>query len=118
MGRRKGRLAILVIGSLLGAAAARAADQVYGCTPANVAVFDNRIHVNCTVANASGIQYFAVPTADRDRANRTLALLLAAISTGATVGVHFDPNDLSGSAIGCANADCRLITWAFMLPPP
>jgi len=110
--------ALAAIGLLFGAAAARAADQVYGCVPENVAVFDNRLHISCVTPTASGIKYFATPTADRDHANRILALLLAAASSGATVGVHFDPNDLSGSAIGCQNADCRLITWVFLIPAP
>jgi hypothetical protein len=118
-GWKGGLIVLVVMGALLSATAPRAtADGPYACVPENVAVFQTRIQMRCATPTAAGIAYFATPTAERDHANRILALLLAAETTGATVGIYYVPDDLSAAAIGCNNADCALIDWVFLLPPP
>ena len=86
----------------------------YLFTPANVAVFDNRIHVKATVAK-NGVQYFAVPTTDSRFANRILSLLLTAKASGQRVGVVYNASDTSGTAWGCQSGDCRTIIWAYII---
>jgi hypothetical protein len=79
------------------------------CTPDNVAVFAERIHVRCTTP-VNGISYFAFSTADDAEAARILSLFTSAQVTGRLLQVLYDPNDTtSGPPIGCAATDCRLI---------
>lgn len=79
------------------------------CTPARVAVFSNRVHVKCAVANA-GILYYAFPTTDQAAAARILAILNSALLTGRSLTVLNDPADTtSGPPVGCQASDCRLI---------
>jgi hypothetical protein len=79
------------------------------CTPARVAVFSNRVHVRCTVANA-GIFYYAFSTKDPSAVARVLALLNGALLTGRTLLILNDPADTSsGPPVGCQAGDCRLI---------
>lgn len=84
------------------------------CTPVSVASFSSRVHVRCSVA-VSGILYFAQSTADSGAAARTQALLMTAMAAGRDLRIYYEPTDLSGSAIGCQNADCRLIQAAELL---
>lgn len=120
-------LGILIGAQLLGAAAAsppadegvslqRSEQQVgsehpdtvkwYNCTPANVATYTSRVHVKCDVPDGA-IWYFAWPSSDSKGAARTLSLLLTAQATGSSVTVLYDTEDTSGTAYGCAEADCR-----------
>jgi hypothetical protein len=87
----------------------------FQCTPANVAVFDTRVHVKCTASSAGGIQYFAKSTADADEAARVLSLLSIAKVTGRTLDIRYDPADTSGATIGCQANDCRLIVAVGLL---
>ena len=77
-------------------------------TPTAVAHFDARVHVRCSVP-ISGITYFAVSTSNNNRAARVLALLTTALAAGRDITIFYDPNDTSGTSIGCAASDCRLI---------
>ncbi len=86
----------------------------YVCSPVEVGVFTNRVHVRCAAPAPGNILYFAVATADSKHAARLLSLLLTSQVAGKNVGINYNPSDLSGSAIGCANSDCRLISWAAM----
>lgn len=69
-----------------------------------------RIHIRCSNAQ-SGISYFAYGTADQNDVSRLLALGSAAVISGRQIFIAYDPNDTSGSAIGCSINDCRLIQY-------
>jgi hypothetical protein len=87
----------------------------FQCTPANVAVFDQRVHVKCTASTPGGIRYFAKATEDADAVARVLSLLSIALVTGRTLDIRYDPADTSGTAIGCQSNDCRLIVAVGLL---
>ena len=91
------------------------ADQ-YICAPENIANFGVRVHVKCTVAATGGIRYFAVSTEDKANAARVLGILSIATVMGRNVGIDYNPNDTSGSTIGCQTGDCRLIRWLWLTP--
>ena len=76
------------------------------CTPDNVAVFSNRIHVHCK-QSYSGIRYFAYPTSDAASVARVLSVLISAQVAGHTLQILYDPADRSGSSYGCNVSDCR-----------
>jgi hypothetical protein len=80
------------------------------CTPDQVMTYteSRRVHVHCTAA-VSGISYFATGTGDAANAARVLSVITTAQVAGRTLSILYDPADLSGSAIGCGNSDCRLI---------
>ena len=78
------------------------------CTPSNLAVFDNRVHVKCA-ESVGGIQYFAISTADSAKAARVLSVINSAIVTGRPLFIYYDPADTSGDSIGCQSNDCRII---------
>jgi len=84
------------------------------CSPVNVGVFSNRVHVRCTTA-VNGILYFAVATSDANAAARALATFSTAIAAGHDVRIYFDPADTSGTAFGCAAGDCRRATGIELL---
>ena len=77
------------------------------CTPVAAAAFDVRVHVRCSVG-VSGIYYFAVATADANRAARSLALFSTALASGHDLRIYYDPANLSGATIGCQSGDCRM----------
>jgi hypothetical protein len=102
---------VLSIGQLTwqpASAAPAAAPTDAACTPTQVMVWPNRIHVRCATA-VSGISFFTVNTNDTANAARVLSLLTTAQVAGRTLTIRYEPNDLSGSAIGCLNSNCRLI---------
>ncbi len=76
------------------------------CTPDNVAVFSNRIHIRCN-ESYSGIRYFAYPTSNAASSARFLSILTSAQVSGHTVQVRYDPADTSGVSYDCAASDCR-----------
>ncbi|ATB43320.1 hypothetical protein CYFUS_008800 [Cystobacter fuscus] len=82
------------------------------CTPNQVAVFANRIHVRCTASTAGGIYFFALSTSDSAFANRTLSLFSTALAGGRPVYIDYNPSSTSGVSLGCLSSDCRLINWA------
>jgi hypothetical protein len=84
------------------------------CTPSNVAVLSNRIHVKCAASVAGGIWYFALSTSDTAHANRTLSLLSTALAGGRTLSIDYNPSTTAGTSIGCQSNDCRLINWIAM----
>jgi hypothetical protein len=87
----------------------------FQCTPANVAVFEKRVHVKCTASTPDGIRYFAKSTADADAVARVLSLLSIAQVTGRTLDIRYDPSDTSGAILGCQPNDCRLIVAVGLL---
>ena len=97
---------ILLITLLFFSSIASAAETT--CTPSNLAVFDNRIHVKCA-ESVGGIQFFALSTADSAKAARVLSVINSAIVTGRPLFIFYDPADTSGASIGCQSNDCRII---------
>jgi len=89
---------------------AAAAPTDISCVPVQVAVFvkASRIHVRCAAA-VGGISYFAIATNDAPLAARVLSILTTSQVAGRTIGIRYDPADLSGGPIGCQTNDCRLI---------
>ncbi len=83
----------------------------FTCTPDQVAVFTDRVHVHCTTGSL-GIYYFAVSTADAASAARYLSIFTTAFALGKTVQVYYGITDESGTAFGCLYTDCRAITGA------
>ncbi len=92
--------------ALMPQGAARAADVA--CTPSNVIVFSNRVHIRCE-ETFGGIRFFAAPTSNAAHVSRILSVITTATVAGRTVVVFYDPANTSGTAIGCAASDCRLI---------
>jgi hypothetical protein len=90
------------------------ADTSFICTPTGVATFAQRIHVRCSAAQ-SGIAFFAYRSSDATGAARNLSLASSALIAGRNLRIFYNPADLTGSAIGCGNSDCRLITGMEML---
>ncbi len=95
-------------------AAAPAAEpaSLFGCTTSSVAVFNNRIDVQCTAApsDAPSVYYFAVPTTDAANAARYLSIFTSARITGKVIYLWYTPGDTSGAAWGCGATDCRAIS--------
>jgi hypothetical protein len=87
---------------------AAAAQVVVFCTPNEVQVYPERLHVRCD-ESFGGIVYFVTSTADAAQAARSLSVIQTAMVAGRTLIVRYDPDDLSGAAIGCLTQDCRLI---------
>lgn len=83
------------------------------CVPANVGVYDERVHIKCAAATA-GIQFFAKSTTDANEVARVLSVLTIAQAMGRTIDILYDPADTSGTAIGCQANDCRLILAVFL----
>jgi hypothetical protein len=108
-----GRRSLIVgVGCLLAeflSSSASAAWSWYICTPQEVMAFANRVHVLCTTPTNS-IRYFAVATAATDGlGERVLHTATAGMIAGKNLTIGFDSGDKSGTAFGCAEADCRRI---------
>jgi hypothetical protein len=88
-----------------------AAPMWLSCTVSGVAVFENRIHVRCSTP-VLGFSFFAVATADSPNAARFLTIFNSARINNRPLSILFDPLDLSGSAFGCLNSDCRVAQGA------
>ena len=78
------------------------------CVPIGVANFHNRVHVQCA-APVGNISYFAAPTNNPAHVARVLSTISAAQVAGRTLDILYDPDDTSGTSVGCLAADCRLI---------
>ena len=94
------------------------ATAAFVCTPFDVGVFIQRVHVRCTVAaNVGGnlVSWWAYPTSDSAGASRFLSLFETAKATGTNITIYYDPADLTGSTFGCGNSDCRRI-WGATSP--
>ena len=111
--RTFGKFILGLLGTLcittLASSQAQAAATWISCTPTQSMVYSNRVHVKCATA-VNGIYYFAASTSDANFATRILTTANTGVVSGRTLNVLYDPADLSGSAIGCANSDCRLIS--------
>ncbi|HZY42277.1 MAG TPA: hypothetical protein VFF59_09795 [Anaerolineae bacterium] len=81
------------------------------CVSVEVMAYEQRIHIRCQTA-VGGISYFALGTSNTTHVARVLSVLTTAQVAGRTLGILYDPADLSGQQIGCSNSDCRLILAA------
>ncbi len=88
----------------------------FTCTIANVAVYENRIHVKC-VPGDGAIFYFAyaVDSAHSSTANRMLATANSAYAVGDKLVVWYDSNS-SHNPPGCLVSDCRLMVGLAWVP--
>jgi hypothetical protein len=78
------------------------------CTAQEAAIFPgSRIHVLCNPGDGA-IVFFALSVANPDT-SRVFSLVETAVAARRPLGITYDPNDLSGAAIGCINSNCRLI---------
>jgi hypothetical protein len=107
---------LIVAAAMLGtlAIAGNASAATFTCTPVDVLVATNRIHVKCSTAvldGSSSIRWFAVSaTADVPFANRFLTVGTTALVSGRNVMFTWTAGDTSGTAFGCAAADCRKVS--------
>jgi len=107
-------LSIAAVGLVLAAVprVAEAAQVDASCAPDEVMVFAGgpRLHVRCAWPTGN-IKYFALAVSSTNAADaaRVLSVINTALVAGRTLTIKYDPNDLSGAAIGCLNSDCRLI---------
>jgi hypothetical protein len=96
-------------------AEAALADVWHTCQPVAVAFYPkSRLHVQCSNP-VNGIAYFAMRAKGKDAA-MMLPLLSEAVGQGLSVGVLYDPTDLSGEKFGCLNSDCRVMHAASIGP--
>lgn len=86
---------------------ALAAPVFYTCKSIGVAVYAERIHVQCDKPASGGYSYFALSTTNSAHAARILSVLTAAHLAGRSIVVEYDPSDTSGTAFGCLAHDCR-----------
>lgn len=86
------------------------------CTVNNVAAFDNRIHLRCTLPSSEGATYFAHPTGSSNgyTASRMLAVAQTAYALGKPVWVYYVSSS-SSNPPGCNLGDCRLLTGVSMV---
>jgi hypothetical protein len=78
------------------------------CTAQEAAIFPgSRIHVLCNPGDGA-ITFFALSVGNPD-ASHVLSLIETAVAARRPLGITYDPDDLSGGAIGCINSNCRLI---------
>jgi hypothetical protein len=80
------------------------------CVPVSVAVFNNRIHVECL--NGAAFRFFAAPVGDPN-ASEFLTALSTAMSSIPIMEVRIGYYDdtTSGPSFGCAVSDCRKISY-------
>jgi hypothetical protein len=104
---------LALAGAVVGACAVMASPapvlaNSFTCTAQGAAVFPGaRIHVRCNPGDGA-ITYFAFSVANPD-VSRILSLAATAVAAGRPLLIYYDPNDLSGAALGCTNDNCRLI---------
>jgi hypothetical protein len=86
----------------------------FTCTAAEVGVWvGSRIHVRCNPGDGA-INFFALSVGNPDT-NHVLSLATTAVAARRPFVILYDPNDLSGAAIGCLTSNCRLIQAVFLL---
>jgi hypothetical protein len=89
------------------------ASNFFLCTAQEAAVFPgSRIHVLCNPGDGQ-IAFFALSVGNPD-ASRVLSLAETAVASRLPLQIMYDPNDLSGTAIGCLATNCRLIQGIFL----
>lgn len=119
--------ALLVASALFAGLAKDARAESFVCTPTESAVFTgnlgSRLHIRCQQPYPNtNIVWFAFRTGNsrvtvggdmefvpNDNADRILNLATAAVVNNKNLAIWFDLADVSGVAIGCLAADCRLI---------
>jgi hypothetical protein len=82
------------------------------CTPTEVAVYPNRVHVACSATQTDGgatIRFWAVPVTDPQWANRFVTITSTALVSGRTLVLRYTPGDVSGQSFGCLSQDCRQV---------
>ena len=95
------------------------AQNFFVCSAQEAAVFPgSRIHVKCDPGDGENrqIAYFALSDANPD-VSRVLSLIETAVVSKLPLQIEYELNDLSGAAIGCINANCRLIQGALLQQP-
>ena len=113
------RTAIAVMGTVvfvllltsISSSSARAEVITRDCKPARVSVVRaplESVHVRCGLA-VDGVDYFAVPNADRALGSQVLHLMSSALVEGRVLQVRFDTTDKSGATYGCEPVNCRPI---------
>ena len=98
--------------ALLTALGSSAVAADFTCTPTEVSVYSNRIHVKCSVAQPDGsasIWYWAVPSTDPQWTNRFVAITSTALVSGRTLLLRYTPGDATGQSFGCLSHDCRQV---------
>ena len=83
------------------------------CVPIEVAVIKNQVHVRCATP-VDGISYFTTATSEAGHAARILSTLTTALLASKQIEIAYDPADLSGTALGCTNDNCRMIIWVVL----
>lgn len=112
------RIVLAALAALVPTSAAAVDVRTGLCDPENVAVFTNRVHVECTAPiQGTNISFLAQSTAERDHANRLLTTFLTAQALGTQLFVRFDLDDMSGAAFGCLVNDCRVPDWVQVESP-
>jgi hypothetical protein len=109
------RAVLLVVGALLGLTGSAGA-ATYNCLPVELLEETNRFHVLCAEPRGEGeyprdgsdqVRFFAVPKSDADFAHRFEHITQTALVSGLVVQFQYKSGDTSGTAFGCAAADCR-----------
>lgn len=88
----------------------------YTCTITYLAVYDNRIQVECNYPSATF--YLAAPfgtPAESRQTNRLLALLNTAVALNKHPVMWFNTNPAANPP-GCSAADCRLLQGVVLMP--
>jgi hypothetical protein len=89
----------------------------FTCSPTEVAVFPERIHVKCSTSTTDGsaaIWFWAISTSDAQKANRFLSTASTALVSGRSLRFSFNPGDTAGVSFGCLAKDCRT-PWAIAI---
>jgi hypothetical protein len=86
------------------------------CVPVSVAVFNNRIHVECMNAT---FRYFAAPL-EEPTTEEFLTTLSTAMSSIPIMELRigYIDDQVSGPAFGCNVGDCRKISYVMLLLKP
>lgn len=116
-----GCLALLLMSLPWGQQATAASDyeERVDCLVAEVAAFENRVHVRCSALykpgtntkhwHSGGLKFFALPLTSSSsaqfRANRLLEQALNALS--GRLEVRYDSADTSSTSYGCSATNCR-----------
>lgn len=109
-------VAALALAVAVGGSPVAVRADLYTCTPVEVGVYSNRVHVKCAsyALDGTAIWFFAVPTSDTGNSNRFLTTANSALVSGRPLAVLYNAGDTSGAAWGCAADNCRSI-WGFLL---
>jgi hypothetical protein len=79
------------------------------CVPVSVAVFNNRIHVECL---NGAFRFFGAPVGDANTAEFVTALSTAMSSIPIMeVRIGYYDDTTSGPSFGCSASDCRKISY-------